>query len=114
MLTNYPAWNYGHNNKIRTPIIISADSRRAATGSDDGTIIIWDLESGSISQEWFIEDGHRVDYLAFSPDNQYLMSVSAYDANVRKSKTTIWDLHEGGLKVIPLTGMGGHWHGRTW
>ena len=68
----------GHDEDIVTQIIISPDSRWAATGSRDGTVIIWDLDSGCISQEWFAEDT-GVHSLAFSPDSQCIMSIGGIE-----------------------------------
>ncbi len=91
---NYSAGYAGHDGQIWTPIIMSADSRWAATGSVDGTIIIWDLESRCISQEWFAEDT-GVASLAFSPDGQYILSASS-GAIPRGGGATVWDLgHQG-------------------
>ncbi len=92
-LMNYSAGYAGHDDKIQTPIIMSTDSRWAATGSKDGTIIIWDLESGCISQEWFAEDA-GVASLAFSPDSRYILSASRGEiASDKGATTTVWDLH---------------------
>lgn len=85
---------------ISAPIIISSDSRRAATGSEDGTIIVWDLQSGCISQEWFAEDA-GVDSLAFSPDSRHIVSAS------KRAAVTVWDLHQGPRRVNSLMEGGG-------
>ena len=99
MLTNYSAGFAGHDGDVYTQIVTSADSRWAATvGSEDGTIIIWDLESGYISQEWFAEDT-RVHSLAFSPDSGDIMSTGSMEAAGRGEWATVWDLHGGGRRV---------------
>lgn len=104
-LTSYPAGHVGHDGDVRTPIIISADSRWAATGSEDGTIIIWDLESGCIAQEWFAEDT-GVDSLAFSPDSRYIVSTGSREAAIIGEWATVWDLHQGARRVRSLRGEG--------
>ncbi|KAI1791079.1 quinon protein alcohol dehydrogenase-like superfamily [Ganoderma leucocontextum] len=85
----------GHDYAIGTPIVISTDSRWAATGSDDGTIIVWDLESGCISQEWFVH-GSGVQSLAFSPDSRYVVSASRFGG------VDVWDLLNHARKVRTL------------
>nr|VWO98201.1 MFS domain-containing protein [Ganoderma boninense] len=95
---------FGHDSRITTAIAISADSRWAATGSDDDTIIIWDLSDGSISQEWFVQtptngtaagvagglaDPHprrHLTSLCFSPDSLYLMSTGLAPG------VTVWNI----------------------
>ena len=91
----------------------SANSRWAATGSYDATIIISDLRSGSISQEWFIQTAHDdinaplpgamgaphspdLNFLAFSPDSRYLASTGLIPG------VTVWDLHQNASKVVSL------------
>ena len=93
-LINYLAGNAGHDDWIITPIVISADSRWAATGSEDGTIIVWDLESGCISQDWLAEDA-GVASLAFSPDSRYIMSTGG-----RGCAVTTRDLQSRGVRRV--------------
>ena len=104
LIEYYSASRVGHDSVIQTPIATSADGRWAATGSNDRTIIIWDLESRCISQEWFTENSD-VDFLAFSPDSRYIMSVGR-KAAARGEEATIWDLHQGGCRVRSLMAEG--------
>ncbi|PIL33093.1 hypothetical protein GSI_04542 [Ganoderma sinense ZZ0214-1] len=57
-------------------MVISHDSARVITSSIDGTIIIWDLESGAVVQEWLAHDslGGVID-LALSLDSRRLVSA---------------------------------------
>nr|VWO97016.1 Transcriptional repressor TUP1 [Ganoderma boninense] len=95
----------GHNALMVSPIATSPDSRWAATGASDGTIIVWDLQSGCISQQWYaVENGP--DSLAFSPNGQYLMSASRWAA-ARGKAATIWDLHQDARQMISLEAEAG-------
>ena len=63
----------------------SNDSKKVASGSDDETIRIWDVDTGSHQQSL---EGHidSVTSVMFSPNSKKLISVSA-DNNVR-----VWDI----------------------
>ena len=111
----YLAGNAGHNGGITTPIVMSADSQWAATGSSDGTIIIWDLQHRCVSQERFAEYTEPRS-LAFSPDGRYIVSIGDRSWRIRVTPrikpddvnehecAVVWDLHEGGRKVSSLEG----------
>ena len=99
----------GHDSRVATPIATSVDGRWAATGSDDNTIIVWDLQGGSIYKEWFIQPPHDhhpgppspdlpsgLNCLAFSPDSRYLISTSLMLG------VTVWDFHQNSCKVLSL------------
>ena len=116
MLIEYSrsAGKVGHDSRITTSIVTSMDGRWAATGSDDDTIIIWDLHNGFIAQEWLVrtipdgtgspalpgglQSGYspHLNFLAFSPSSQHLVSMGAM------SGVTVWDLHQGARKVVSL------------
>ena len=67
-------------------MVTSPDSRWIATASHDGTIIVWNAERGTIMQEWLAHCGGVVS-LAFSPDNQRLVSAGG----VRGETLVVWD-----------------------
>jgi WD40 repeat protein len=70
----------GHTSAV-TVVAFSPDRQSVATGSEDKTIRIWDLATGT---EQRVLSGHtgRVTSLAFSPDGQQLASTS-FDGTVR-------------------------------
>ena len=73
-------------------VAISGDSRRVATGSNDGVVRIWDMESGELREE-LVHFG-RVSSLDFSGDDQYL--VTGGEEGVLR----VWDVSQGALVVL--------------
>ncbi|KAI1791035.1 WD40-repeat-containing domain protein [Ganoderma leucocontextum] len=87
---NAESWKWGHDGAIWTTIVVSRDSRWAATGSEDGTIIIWDTENGCIAQEWSAHPRSGVRSLSLSPDtgSRYLLSAGC------PGQSIVWDLRQ--------------------
>ncbi len=87
----------GHKNYIRC-LSYSPDSRIIASGSNDQTIRLWDVETGKHIRTLI---GHESDIteLSFSPDGSTLISVSS-DMTIN-----FWDITSGELK-LPLAIQG--------
>ena len=73
-----------------TKVLLSADSKRLATASKDGTIKVWSTDDFSLQQTL---QGHSrwVWDVAFSADSAYLVSASS-DQTAR-----LWDVKSGQL-----------------
>jgi WD40 repeat protein/serine/threonine protein kinase len=77
----------GHTDRV-TSVVYSRDGKRLASGSEDKTVKVWDVQTG---QELLTFRGHTggVWYVAFSPDGQRLASASG-DKTVK-----VWDAQTG-------------------
>ena len=85
----------GHTDAVRS-VVFSRDGKLLATGSNDGTVILWDLNKGQAQNTL---KGHRgfVGSVAFSPDGKRLATAS-YDNSAK-----LWDVATG-VEVATLTG----------
>ena len=84
----------GHESQVSC-IATSPDSKWIATaGLWDGTIIVWDVERGMITQEWLAHEWHP-DILAFSPDCRRLVSADG----AGDETLAVWSLVDRASKV---------------
>jgi WD40 repeat protein len=65
---------HGHSRPVGS-VSISADCTMIASGSGDGTICLWDIQSGGC--HWVIRQDTGVNYVAFSPAGSQLISASS-------------------------------------
>lgn len=77
----------GHRDAVRC-CAFSPDGRTLISGSDDGTLKLWDTKSGACLRN-FVGHGDWVQCCAFLPDGRQLISGSK-DATLR-----LWDSHSG-------------------
>jgi len=85
----------GHRDWV-TSVALSGDGRHIVSGSDDGTVAVWDLQTGARLHELI---GHQgvVRSVALSGDGRYIVSGST-DRTV-----AVWDL-QSGARLHELTG----------
>jgi WD40 repeat protein len=79
----------GHHGSINS-VAFSSGAKHLASASDDETVKLWDLATGTVLQTF---TGHEnwVRSVAFSPDDRHLASAS-WDKTIR-----LWDLATGKL-----------------
>ena len=75
----------GHKN-LGNAVAFAPDGKMLATGGCDGTIRLWDPESGKESQVLEVGTSSRIFSLAFSPDGKRLV-IAAEDG-----QTFLWDI----------------------
>jgi len=84
----------GHTDAV-TSVAFSPDGKLLASGSQDDTVILWDVSSGQEVRT--LKDTHAVSSVAFSPDGKLLASGS------RDDTVMLWDVASG-QEVRTLTG----------
>ena len=90
------AWQ-AHSDTVDRTLTFSPDERLLATGSWDGMIKLWDVQSGALL--WTGWHTNLVEGLAFAPDGRRLASCGD-DAVIR-----VWDTHTGAaLETIAVQG----------
>ncbi len=87
----------GHTATVNA-VAFSRDGLRAASGSDDRTVRIWDIPAGTQIANLEVSGGGEVYGVAFSGDGKYLLSAG------RDRLVRLWDLD----KRTPLRVFKGH------
>ncbi len=85
-----------HNKAVRT-LVFNQDGTRLASGGEDGTLILWDIENyGLVGSH--VSHGAQVDCVASSWDGTRLAS-GGYDRTVK-----VWDLRSEKMQIAELRG----------
>jgi len=84
--------------------VFSPDGTRALSGSEDGTLKLWDAASGQLLRTF--EGYHNVYSVAFSPDGTRVLSGGDYESVLGSHADTLklWDVASGEL----LRSFAGH------
>ncbi|KAG8754824.1 POC1 centriolar protein A [Ceratobasidium sp. 428] len=79
-------------------VAFSSDSHRIVSGCWDGTLHIWDTETGNAALEPLTGHSELVTSVAFSPDGRWIVSGS-FDKTIR-----VWDAETGEARLGPIHG----------
>jgi WD40 repeat protein len=99
----------GHKDWVRS-VAVSPDGKRGLSGSMDGTVRLWDLETGK--QLRSLKHASGIQGVAFSPDGLFAISGSGSQWRATRTRTEpspgdwllhVWDL-ETGKEMAQLAG----------
>ncbi|KIK40862.1 hypothetical protein CY34DRAFT_806792 [Suillus luteus UH-Slu-Lm8-n1] len=80
--------------EVRT-IALSPDGKKVVSGSRDGAVRLWDIDTGKVISKWMGHTG-EVKSVCWSRDGQRVLSGS-YDGTVRE-----WDVEKGETTLGPI------------
>ena len=86
----------GHTGVVRT-VSFSQDGNTLASGADDDTILLWDVNTGRQKAAFKARPGYGMRYVWLSPDGASVVSYTASDP------LRLWDTVTGQYKLIPVT-----------
>jgi WD40 repeat protein len=69
-------WTHNGGHWVIRSVAFSPDGQHIVSGSDDGTIRVWNAMTGETAAGPFTGHTHSVNSVAFSPDGQYIVSGS--------------------------------------
>ena len=95
---------FGRNTDRVCSVVFSPDGQRIASGYTDGTVRIWDVETGKATLELLQGHTSYIQSISFSPDGSRIIS-GCDDLTVR-----LWDAESGDLIGTPLQDYRGGMH----
>lgn len=84
----------GHSASVRS-VAISADSKTIVSGSEDGNIIVWDLQTGKIKR---VINSYLIRSIAISPDGKTIISRGG-DYDNHSNRIELWNMQSGKLET---------------
>ncbi|KAI0042236.1 WD40 repeat-like protein [Auriscalpium vulgare] len=94
----------GHKGSVGS-VVFSPDGKRVASSSLDGTVRIWDAQTGETVGGPFVSDADHLQSVAFSSDGTRVFSLWT-DNKVRIWDARIWGAQMGETVAGPSAGMG--------
>ena len=90
-----------HRDNVHS-VIFSEDVKHIVSASKDGSLHIWDVESGRYQSAFSLGAySDLIDTLAFSEDGKYLASNDGFEERIR-----VWDVENGTQHAILTPGQG--------
>jgi WD40 repeat protein len=86
-------WRDG-NSAVWT-IALSPDGKKVVSGSDDGGVRLWDIDTGKVIAKWMVHT-KKVESVCWSQDGQRVVSGSS-DGTAR-----VWDVEKGVTILDPI------------
>jgi eukaryotic-like serine/threonine-protein kinase len=98
--------------KVTSCVAISPDSRRFATGSEDGAVTVWAAENGQKLLAINGREGLRISCMAFSPDGRRIAAGGGFSAD--RMVMAVWDAASGKeLLTLKAQVIPGGFNGRS-
>ncbi|HKQ99309.1 MAG TPA: hypothetical protein VJT09_01475 [Pyrinomonadaceae bacterium] len=102
----------GHKKEI-TEVIFSPDGETLATGSEDGTVRLWNVNRAETIAILSLAEKHRLGGIVWSPDGRRVMTFSWRDY-AKDIQLRVWDAGTGELKATIETNYANYLSDRKW
>jgi RNA polymerase sigma factor (sigma-70 family) len=94
-LARFGTVRFRHGGPVEA-LSLSADGKRLATGADDGTIRLWDVQTGKLLRRWDGLGAFSMGFsVALSPDGKALATPARTDGAGGPEQVALWDTTTG-------------------